>query len=181
MKQAMSTQDRCCNGDRAERQQQPVAALHEYKCRMRIDGGATAQPFMQEQRLADEQNEGKQQPDQQHGVHPPVTGIEKPVPGAEAVGEIEAGEAGDGHRDPGLAGKPSLDGLEQGMLPGRLGEAGDGGQDNQCHHGHAADPVDHRQHVQDPGKRDVSHAATIRPALLRQGVAMAMLPPASVL
>src|SRR6185437_9037093 len=88
-----------------------------------------------------------QQPQADHGMHPPILRRKKAVPQIQPIEHVEAAEPGERRRQPCLPGETPLDHVEErDPFLGRL-EAPDGGQQHGRHHGDAADPEDDCENV----------------------------------
>src|SRR6185437_15838298 len=81
------------DGDYAQRQQQPVRAMKPGEGDARPFDGPTMKAPVQNERLDDEQDEDEQQPQTEHGVHPPERGRQESIPEVEPPRHVETGEA----------------------------------------------------------------------------------------
>ena len=96
-----------------ERQQHDVATSDQRHGLLGLKGDTTRKPFVQEQRLEDEEDQGEDQPDRDQGMHPPECRIEKSVPSRHQMRHVEPGQACQRHGYFRLPGKRAFDLLEQ--------------------------------------------------------------------
>ena len=88
--------------------------LYETESRLWFSLGSVEQPPMQEQRLSDKEHHREQQPHDDHGMHPPIVGVQKAVPQIETDQHVQPGESRKCRRNPSLPGKAPLNGIEEG-------------------------------------------------------------------
>jgi hypothetical protein len=116
------------------------------------------------------EHEREENPEADHGVHPPVPWRSQTLPGAKQLNQPETGKPGDQGGDPRLAGEAALDVFEECDLLLRSLQTGDGRQEHGGDEGDAADPKDDTDHVDQAGEGEFVHGASIPSALGRVGV-----------
>lgn len=81
------------NGDKAQTQKNPVHAVRHGESLLMVALSVFCGPFTQHEGFHHEQHQGKDQPNQNHGMHPPEAKFCKATPCVEDMQHIESTQA----------------------------------------------------------------------------------------
>src|SRR6185437_3283754 len=134
-----------------------MATLQARKHRLGILSGLSLQTVPEDERLDDEQHESEQQPDGDHGMHPPEGRRFETAPKDQPPGHVEPRYTDDEHAYARLPGESPLeDGKDPVGIRSELASS-----NRRQHHGgdhrDAADPDHHRDDVQSTHQNYVAH------------------------
>lgn len=178
----MAAGDGAQDGDETQDQQDPMGAGEEGQRLFRRHARPAAEGAVEIKRLGQEDHRGEDQPDQDHGVHPPVPRREETVPEVEGEDQMKARQSDQQDRETGNPGEALFDGLELGHpIAPRLARP-QPGQDHRRHHRHAADPENDAQDMQGAGDGFIHGTPRIAGAFILAGPAgsrldLAQVPP----
>jgi hypothetical protein len=114
-------------------------------------------PAVENEWLGHKQDDRKEQPYADHRVHPPELARPEPIPQAEAVGHVEAGQRDDQRGNPRRPCEPSLDGLEHLRPVWAEITATNCRQQRHRHHRDPADPDHDGNNMKGPSDNDIIH------------------------
>lgn len=147
------------NRDQTDGQERPMKPLDAPERALRIPFRLAPKPAMKKQRFGHEQHDGKHQPHQNHGMHPPERGVAEAVPKVPNGGHVKPGQSDEKGRAASLPCEAAFGGLEKGKPLFRCFHAPSGGQQDRGYETDAADPKDNAEHMEGARDAQVIHAS----------------------